>query len=225
MRECIICQNITDSKKHPKTNEVFHFCEHCDFIQKDTAYYLTEKEEHAHYNWHENSIEDLRYVAYFVRFLEAAVFPFVSRGKKGFDFGSGPSPVLAQLMERDYGYHFTLYDKFYARDNRYTHEEFDLITATEVIEHIANPLEVFKEWVSLMKEDSVLAVMTLFHPKEETDFWNWAYIHDKTHISLFTQKTMIALAEKVGLEIIYCDNHRYTSFRKSPIKSESLEQK
>lgn len=215
---CGICQHSTTPKKHPETNHLFHFCPNCAFIQKDASHYLSEKEEFTQYEFHENSIDDPQYVVFFENFLKAAVFPYAPKGKQALDFGSGPSPVLSQLMERDYGYDFTIYDKFYAPNKRYTSKTYDLITSTEVIEHIKDPLPVFREWERLLKEDAILSVMTLLHPQNEEDFWNWFYIKDRTHISFFSAKTLEVVAERVSLDILYCDNNRYTTFRKSQIK-------
>lgn len=216
--KCAICKHPTTPKRHSKTKHLFHFCLNCEFIQKDGSHYLSEKEEFTQYEFHENSIDDPKYVAFFEKFLKEAVFPYAPEGKHALDFGSGPSPVLSQLMERDYGYTFTIYDKFYAPDKSYSLKTYDLITSTEVIEHIEKPLPVFKEWKRLMKDDAILSVMTLLHPQKEEDFWNWFYIRDLTHISFFSVKTMKVVAELVGLDIIYCDNNRYTTFRKSQTK-------
>lgn len=39
--------------------------------------------------------------------------------KSGLDFGSGPSPVLAMIMERDYGFDMDIYDLFYSPEKPY----------------------------------------------------------------------------------------------------------
>lgn len=212
--QCIICEHVTHILQHPKARSKYHACSTCGFISKDSDYHVSMEEEFKVYETHENSIEDERYVAFFEKFLNAAVFPFVNGGKEAFDFGSGPSPVLAELMERDYGYDYTIYDKFYAPEKRYTGKKFDLITSTEVMEHIANPYPVFEELSDLLKEDSIFSVMTLFPPKDNENFFSWRYMRDETHLSFYTPKVMEILAEKVGLLIIYCDDYRYTTFKK-----------
>ena len=211
--QCRICQNDTRELVHPSNGQVFHECLNCHFISKDPAFYLDSEKEFEVYERHENSIEDPRYVAFFEKFLNAAVLPFVSEGKKAFDFGSGPSPVLAQLLERDYGYNVAIYDLYYAPERTYPGQKFDLITTTEVVEHIPEPLDTFAELTTLMKEDSILAVMTLFHPKDDSKLWGWHYIRDFTHISFFTPEAMQIIADKVGLEVVYCDDYRYTTFK------------
>lgn len=211
--QCKICQHETKKLTHPSNGHIFHECVNCHFIANDSTFYLNDKMEFQQYEQHENSIDDPRYVAFFEKFLTAAVFPFVNEGKKAFDYGSGPSPVLARLLERDYGYNTAIYDLYYSPERIYPGQTFDLITTTEVVEHIPEPLDVFAELKTLMKEDSILAVMTLFHPEDEKKFWGWHYIRDFTHISLFTPKAMESVAEKVGLEIVYCDDYRYTTFK------------
>lgn len=209
--DCIICQKPTDSLKHPNLFTKYHICTHCGFISKDKEFHLSASDEFSLYELHENSIEDENYVEFFEQFLQYAVFPFAEANKEALDFGSGPLPVLAQLMERDYGYKYTIYDKFYAPDTNYKNKKYDLITSTEVMEHIANPLPVFNELRNLLTDDGILAIMTLF---ATDNFFGWHYLRDKTHVSIFTPKAMEIIGNKVGLEIIYCDNHRYTTFKK-----------
>lgn len=210
---CRICQSETKECVHPDNGHVFHDCLNCRFVSKDPGDYLSPEKEFDQYEQHENSIHDPSFVAFFERFLQAAVFPYVSDGKKAFDFGSGPSPVLAQLLERDYEYDVTIYDLFYAPEKTYKDKTFDVITTTEVMEHVPDPIEVFKELKAVMKEDSILAVMTLFRPDDSEAFFEWPYLCDFTHISFFTPKAMQIAADKIGLEVIYCDDSRYTTFK------------
>lgn len=212
---CKICTKPTDSLTHPTFFTKYHICSSCGFIRKDEEFHLSDKDEFSLYQLHNNSIEDENYVAFFERFLQDAVFPFTSGGKDALDFGSGPSPVLAQLMERDYGYKYTIHDKFYAPDTQYEANTYDLITATEVMEHIADPVPVFSELKDLLADDGILAVMTLFAPNTQDNFFGWHYLRDQTHVSIFTLTAMEIIADQVGLEIIYSDNKRYTTFKKT----------
>lgn len=43
----------------------------------------------------------------------------------------------------------------------------------------------------------------------------WHYVRDLTHVSFFMLKTMKIIGEKLGLDIIYSDHHRYTTFKRS----------
>jgi 2-polyprenyl-3-methyl-5-hydroxy-6-metoxy-1,4-benzoquinol methylase len=107
-----------------------------------------------------------------------------------------------------------IYDPFYAKEKAYVGKKYDLITATEVIEHISDPLMYFRLFFELMKDDSVLAIMTLFHQNDRERFLNWHYIRDRTHVSFYTPKTIEYAAKKTGLKVIYTDNARYIALKK-----------
>ncbi|MDD3027822.1 MAG: class I SAM-dependent methyltransferase [Erysipelotrichaceae bacterium] len=213
MEKCKICGGNTRVIRHEKFG-TFHWCEQCDFIFKDPQDYVTRDEELKIYNNHNNSIDDPRYVAYFKKFIDEAIVATGRNFKTGFDFGSGPSPVLATILERDYGIEMEIYDLNYAPEKVYLGKKYDLVTCTEVIEHLENPQEYFDLLAGLMKQDSLLALMTLFHPDNEADFLDWHYIRDRTHISLFSPKAFAFLGAKSGLEVVYHNDYRYITFKK-----------
>jgi len=211
--KCIVCNSATSIIHQPKFGD-YHWCKECDFISKDKAFYATEKQELTNYDYHQNSLEDLKYVEYFNHFIQNAILKYVNTGLKGFDFGSGPTPVLSQILQRDYHFSMDIYDLHYAKDKMFINEKYDLITATEVIEHLADPIPYFELFTDLMNDDSILAIMTLFHQNSEEVFSNWFYIRDVTHISFYTPKTIHYIAQKVGLKVIYTNNLRYITLAK-----------
>lgn len=208
---CQICQCDTSLLSLPKHGD-FHWCRQCDFISKDRSFHPSQQEALEIYGLHENTIEDPRYLAYFEAFLKAAVVDYVGRGKTALDFGSGPTPVLAQILRRDYGFSTDIYDLHYATDKACLDKQYDLITATEVVEHLSHPLSHFHAFKTMMKDDGLLAVMTLFHPNNEAAFQNWHYMRDETHLSFFTLKTFEYIAREVGLQIIYTNQTRFITF-------------
>ncbi|MFO7882033.1 MAG: class I SAM-dependent methyltransferase [Kosmotogaceae bacterium] len=211
-KKCKICGRKIREIFQAKFKIKYHYCDYCSFISKDENDLITRDEELKIYNNHNNSIEDPRYVAFFKQFLSKAVLRFCN-GKKGLDFGSGPSPVLAMILERNYGFSMDIYDLYYSPEEIYKGKTYDLITSTEVFEHIPNPLEYFSTFKQCMKKDSILSMMTLFHPEDENEFLNWYYMRDMSHISFFTPQTMKVIGELVGMKIIYTDNTRYTTFK------------
>ena len=210
---CKICGCETEEFHHEKFEMIFHQCTSCDFIWKDSSIHVGPEEELEIYETHNNSINDKKYVRYLKDFVEACALPFTGEIKEGLDFGSGPEPVLSQVMERDYGISMDIYDKFYSTDKVYRDRTYDLVTSTEVVEHLDDPLKYFSLFKSLLKDDGVLAIMTLFHPEDRERFLEWFYIRDQSHISFYTPRTMEVLSEKVGLEFIYTNHHRYSTFR------------
>jgi transcription initiation factor TFIIIB Brf1 subunit/transcription initiation factor TFIIB len=210
---CKICGSKTRQFLDKQFSEYYYYCETCEFISKDEERTLEVDLEKDVYDTHENSIENEGYVNMFKKFLDDAAMKFVGEGKSGFDFGSGPEPVLAQILTRDYGYDMDIYDLFYSPKKTYEGKKYDLITSTEVVEHLKNPMIYFNLFKNLLKEDGVLAIMTLFHPKDDEKFGDWWYRRDKTHISFFTRKTMETIAEMLELKVLYTDDKRCCSFK------------
>lgn len=211
---CKICGNGTRGIIHEKTGRRYHHCPACTFISLDESFLLTEEEEKKRYDAHENSVEDPSYVEYFRHFIDAGVKGNSRPGGRGLDFGSGPNPVLATVLEREYGFSMDIYDPFYAPEKPFLGKKYDLVTCTEVVEHLREPMEYFRLFERLLEDDGLLAIMTSFHPEDDEAFLNWHYRRDASHISFYTLKTMERIADEVGLRIVYTDGKRYTIFRK-----------
>jgi len=210
---CKICGTKTSRHHHARMDCDYEVCSECEFIARSEADRISESEEFGIYEMHQNAIEDQHYVDYFKRFIDRAILPFkTSEQKHALDFGSGPSPVLAEILKRDYGYTVDIYDYFYAPEKIYQGKRYDLITSTEVVEHLWNPLGAFRLFSTLMKEEAVLGVKTQFHPRNLTLFDDWHYIRDQSHVSFFTPKTMEVIAGKTGLRLVWTDEDSYSVF-------------
>ena len=216
---CKICSSET-REIHQQTFGVYHVCDHCGFISKDKCDQISEQDQLTIYNSHQNSIDDPVYVEYFDRFLNESVFPYMGNEKKGLDFGSGPSPVLAQLLSDTYGYDMDIYDLFYSPQKSYLNKTYDLITVTEVVEHLENPLDYFALFREHLNENGVLAIMTHFHNNNDEDFLHWHYIRDRSHISFYNYRTFEVIAEKLHLKILTTDHKKFITFEKSVKLSE-----
>lgn len=208
---CKVCGSKTKEVYDEQMNSFYYYCSNCEFISKDENSLLSITEEKKRYNFHNNSIEDIKYVNYFKNFLDLYVLKYV-KGKEGLDFGSGPSPVLSMILEREYNFKMDIYDLFYAPKKVYIEKKYDLITCTEVIEHLKNPLEYFNLFKKHLKKSGILAIMTSFHPKNIENFHTWYYKKDSTHISFFTKKTMQIISKKSGLNLLFTDNKKHSIF-------------
>lgn len=215
---CIICNTDCTLIKYEKIKSIYHKCSNCEFIFKDVSCYLTPEQEQKIYNTHNNSIDDPVYGAYFQSFIDQCAIEVSNSSSVALDFGSGPEPVLALLLKRNYGYEVDIYDKYYAPEKVYEGKQYDLITATEVVEHLIDPLAYFELFKSLLKPGGVLAIMTQFHHNDEKQFEHWHYRRDESHVSFFTPKTMTFIAGQVGLEIIYIDIHKNVAFKLRELK-------
>jgi len=138
-------------------------------------------------------------------FIETSIAPRRSMIKNALDFGCGPAPVLSILL-RNAGLDVDVHDKFFSPQEAYLNNKYDLITATEVLEHLKDPVETIKLFKGLLNENGIIAVMTQFHPRDDQQFVDWWYRRDRTHISFYSPRTIARLAEKYGMKILYCDD-------------------
>lgn len=112
----------------------------------------------------------------------------------GLDFGSGPGPVL-HLLLREAGHEVVNYDKFYADDKTLLSRNYDFITATEVVEHLASPRDELDRLWKCLQKGGLLALMTK-RVEGAGAFASWHYKNDPTHIAFFSDKTFLWLAKK-----------------------------
>lgn len=161
-------------------------------------------QEKKEYSFHQNNFENEGYVNMFRDFIETAIRPYKAEIKTALDFGSGPGPVLAELLRRE-GFNVDIYDKHFAPEKVYLNKKYDLITATEVFEHLKDPVATLKLLKSRLNKNGIIAIMTLFHPNDEEHFKKWWYRRDSTHISFYTPRTFKLMANLVGMKILMVD--------------------
>jgi len=166
------------------------------------------------YLLHENTEENSGYVRMFEHFIQTGVEPFVPSGGKLLDFGSGPRPVLAELLGEK-GYSVDIYDVFFHPDEAYRTRQYDVITLTEVLEHLPDPLEILRGLTQRLHRDGVIALLTLFHPDNVEKFDPWWYRRDPTHVTFYTPKTIQQLANVLDLKVIVSDQQRMAVLKRN----------
>jgi 2-polyprenyl-3-methyl-5-hydroxy-6-metoxy-1,4-benzoquinol methylase len=179
----------------------------------DDKYYLDASLEKNHYDNHDNNLESLGYVKMFEKLIEEFITLDAKDIKTALDFGCGEGKVLPILLER-VGISCDVFDLYYFPKKVYKNKTYDLICSTEVIEHLANPLDTIKELLLHLKKDGYLLFMTYFHPSDDKKFLNWFYTKDITHIGFFSIKTFEYLASELGLEIVKHNTKNSIMFRK-----------
>lgn len=193
--------------------QTYH-CKACEFIFKDDEAIVSKERELKVYQQHNNTEENLGYVAMFQDFIDKTITPHKADIKTVLDFGSGPNPVLSNMLTRG-GLDVDHYDKFFAPQKVYEERKYDLITSTEVIEHISNVQEVMALFSKHLNSGGYLALMTQFHPNEKDAYLNWWYRRDPTHISFFRPKSFTVLAQQHGFTLIYYDDKKLVLLQKS----------
>ena len=182
----------------------YYRCSRCRLIFVPSLWQVSAEREKARYDQHNNDPADRRYRDFLGRiipFMEEFLSP---RCRKGLDFGCGPGPVLAEMLEEK-GFSMETYDLYYRNDPSVLKDgAYDFVTATEVIEHLADPGGMVERLLSLIRPGGILALMTRFYG-EETDFKTWFYKDDETHISFFSRETFLWLGEARGWEVSFRD--------------------
>jgi hypothetical protein len=213
---CIVCgaktNTLTDSELTNPEPVIYHVCTTCNLITKAPFTHPTHEDEKTLYTHHNNSMENVGYVNMFNRFIAAAIDPFINTGS-GLDFGSGPGPVLYELLKQK-GFTMAHYDPYFHDEKTVLTKTYDLITSTEVFEHLSNPLTTFKTLAKMLNKDGILAIMTSFHPKDDETFLSWWYRRDPTHISFYTDKTFEYLTKETKLQQIYTNHKNIIVFKK-----------
>ncbi|MEH6566526.1 MAG: class I SAM-dependent methyltransferase [Halopseudomonas sp.] len=200
---CPLCQ-ASAAWFHSDARRPYYQCSDCLLVHVPAAWHLSPAEERAEYDRHENQLDEAGYRGFLSRLAD----PLLARlqpASQGLDFGCGPGPALAAML-REQGHEVALHDLYYYPNPQHLAQQWDFITASEVVEHLARPLLVLDQLWGCLRPGGWLGLMT----KRVTDqqaFVNWHYKSDPTHISYFSERSFHWLAQRwdAHLEIIGAD--------------------
>lgn len=209
---CILCSGETKALQDKQFPITYHVCQECDLIFKDESNRISSEKEMNEYSRHNNSMESTGYVNIFRSLIEQYISPLAITGKT-LDFGSGPGPVLYQLLLQA-GYSAFHYDPFYNKDESYKDSLYQLITSTEVAEHFFDPLKEFQHLSSKLESGGYLLIMTNLLNMSLDEFLDWWYRRDPTHVCFYHLNTMKYIASVCGLELIKHNNKNIILFKK-----------
>jgi len=194
---CPLCEAGDLLPFHEDKHRSYIRCRTCQLVFVPPAFFLSPEEEQAHYDLHENDPADQRYRT----FLSRLCTPLLKRlapHSSGLDFGSGPGPTLSVMLQ-EAGHRVALYDRFYADDPSVFEQQYDFITASEVVEHLHHPGSELKRLWNRLRPGGVLGIMTKLVADQQA-FRSWHYIRDPTHVCFFSTATWGWLAAEWGAE-------------------------
>lgn len=174
---------------------VWYACPSCALVYRPPGHLPDSEREYREYRRHTNS----RFEAGYRRFLSKLAEPLLAvlpPGSQGLDYGCGPGPALAQMLE-EAGHGVALYDPFFAPDPSPLAATYDFVTCTETAEHFHDPAGEVARLVRLVRPGGWLALMTGWLTAE-TDFIAWGYRRDPTHVALYSRATMAWIAAAFG---------------------------
>jgi SAM-dependent methyltransferase len=173
-------------------------CQHCQATLLAAEQLPDPEFERQRYELHENDSEDEGYRQFLSRVVEPLLSALAPH-QQGLDYGCGPSPVLAQMLQ-DAGHPMAIYDPFFFGDRTplQDHQDhYDFITCTEVVEHFHHPAQEFDQLTALLKPGGWLAIMTSFQT-EDAAFANWHYRRHPTHVTFYRDYTFEVIARQWG---------------------------
>lgn len=189
--DCFICSS--DKRRQ------YWRCQQCQLIFADPAALLDAAAEISIYQQHQNDPTDLRYRAFLNKLAAPLQQRLAKTALQGLDFGCGPGPTLS-LMLAEAGQQMAIYDPYFANHPEVLSQQYDFICATEVIEHFYQPAREWQLWLQLLKPGGWLGLMTKI-TDHVSDFSNWHYKNDPTHVSFFSSETFAYLAKRDGLSL------------------------
>jgi 2-polyprenyl-3-methyl-5-hydroxy-6-metoxy-1,4-benzoquinol methylase len=169
-------------------------------VHVPSEFWVSENEEKAIYDLHDNQIDDQGYR----RFLSRVFDPLnklLPANSSGLDFGCGPGPALAAMLE-EAGHSVSLYDIFYYPDSAVLNRQYQFITATEVVEHLSQPKQELERLWRCLEPGGLLGIMTKKVQDKEA-FSRWHYKNDLTHICFFAERSFEYLSEQWGADIVH----------------------
>ncbi|MDZ7680971.1 MAG: class I SAM-dependent methyltransferase [Fodinibius sp.] len=193
---CILCDATDIIHFYEDTSETYasdYFqCQRCKLIFAPPKDQPAPEDEFARYQTHENDPADEGYR----NFLSQLFNPLEAKlaaGSKGLDFGSGPGPTL-NIMFEEAGHQMNIYDPFMMMTRLFFDEQYDFITATEVVEHLFAPGAELKRLWNCLRPSGYLGIMTKIARDDRAHFADWHYRLDLTHVTFYTQDTFEWLA-------------------------------
>ena len=190
---CPLCSHSAISTYHFHPHRQFWQCANCALVFVSPADYPDTCAEKARYDQHQNDPTDNRYRS----FLQQLATPLLERltvGSVGLDFGCGPGPALAHILQES-GMTVELYDTFYAPNDAVWATQYDFVTATEVVEHLHQPSQEFDRLFRVLKPGGCLAIMTKWVSRIPL-FATSRSVRAMTHVCLYSPETFTWIARR-----------------------------
>jgi hypothetical protein len=195
----------------------YYQCDTCGFVQTEQPYWLEQSYSEVVTN------SDIGLISR--NLAQADITPalincFFDSDGKFIDYGGGYG-LFVRLM-RDQGFNFLRYDPFcenlFAKNFDVSLAEpsnIELVTAFEVFEHLVDPVDEMKKIAEI---SNTIFFSTLLLPESSPKPGTWWYygLEHGQHISIYTEKTLAHIAERLGLRF-YTNGLNYHLFTRKKV--------
>lgn len=189
---CPLCRQEKTELFLRERERDFHLCQNCELIFVPPVFFNSREDEKKRYDCHQNSPDDAGYRDFLNRLVEP-LCRRIKSASSGLDFGSGPGPTLSVMLQ-EAGHTMEIYDLYYAPREESLRQQYDFITATEVIEHLREPRETLDCLWSCLRPGGIFGAMTQRVPEDRSRFSDWYYKNDPTHIVFYSSASLQWLA-------------------------------
>ena len=199
--ECPLCRAGLATPYFSDRKREFFRCKSCGLVSVPEKYHLSESDEKIRYDLHENHPDNKGYFNFLNNFV-SVIRKYIVESSNGLDFGSGPTPVLAEILS-SIGYDITIFDPFYADDRFVLDNKYDFITLVEVVEHLKDPEEELRTLWECLNQGGMIGIMTGFLPEDKDEFRGWSYKNDSTHICFYSVDTFKWISKSLNSELMF----------------------
>ena len=200
--QCPLCLSTQTSLLFTSTQKNLErdylHCDTCDLIFVPPKFHLDADAARQRYLTHDNDPDDPDYRRFLSRLWDE-LRPHLPQGSRGLDYGAGPGPALAAMIQED-GFSAALYDPIFHPDETVLANTYDFITCTETVEHFATPRADFLRLNELLAPGAYLAIMTDILEDKST-FPDWYYHRDPTHVAFYSPNTFQWIAAWLDLTL------------------------
>lgn len=204
--KCLLCEspNIISFKVAKKPERNYYQCSNCDLIFMKPEERLDAQQEKIRYDQHQNE-ETSGYTTFLAPLVKDIHSYFLSKQQNvseisALDFGCGPTAILSGLL-KEKGFNASNFDPYYFPDYEALRKTYQVVTSTEVWEHLYNPAEEIKKQLRLLKPGGLLGIMTSAHHGQAV-FSDWYYRRDLTHVTFYSEQTMKWIANTFELRLL-----------------------
>lgn len=201
--KCLICGGETNilfsTRVLHKYDVSYHKCTCCGFIQSDAPHWLDEAYSDAITSMDIGLIyRNLVYSSAVENVLKTS-FDYT---KKFLDYAGGYGMYVRLMRDKGFDFYWddkyceNLFAKHFTLEELEQGQKFEAVTAFEIFEHLANPLEEIEKLFGY--SDSIIFSTEIVPDKELTNPGDWWYFAPEggQHISFYTKQAFEVIASK-----------------------------